>query len=86
MAVAVAFATFSMNAEVVNNESIIKMIGKGYDTEIIIGFIVGAEEGVSWSEVCLTIFAIDSFAHLHDEFIELKICLFHNEKIGYSYW
>lgn len=44
LAVAMAFATFNMNAEIINNESIIKMLGKGYDTEIIIGFIDGAEE------------------------------------------
>ena len=38
------FASISANAEMVTNESILKMLGKGYSTEIIKGFIEGADE------------------------------------------
>lgn len=39
-----SLASIGASAEMVNNESVLKMLGKGYSTEIIKGFIEGADE------------------------------------------
>lgn len=44
LALAMGVSAFTVSADIVNNESILALLSKGYDTEIIISFIDGAEE------------------------------------------